>query len=162
MLIGRRIRSNLPVNEDLLTAKGAFRIRRAKEDQKAKRRQLHDQKVKHMPMLKPGDVVRLKDCSTGTWRQTGQVQEEVAPRSYSVQMDSGLSLRRNRTDLQRQQSQEDTVAQEVVQQKTAGSPELAGSGPDSADSGLTKVPASPAVTGLSRPKRHVQPPKEAD
>ncbi|TWW75241.1 Retrovirus-related Pol polyprotein from transposon 17.6 [Takifugu flavidus] len=100
-----------------------------------------------------------RDCSTGTWQQTGQVQEEVAPRSYRVQVDSGLLLRRNRIDLQLQQSQRDTVAQEAVQQDTAGSAEPAGSGPDRADHGLTKVQASPPAAGLSRPKRHVQPPK---
>lgn len=42
MLMDRRIRSNLPVNEDLLTPKDASRISRAKEVQKAKQRQLHD------------------------------------------------------------------------------------------------------------------------
>nr|XP_029698987.1 uncharacterized protein LOC115251324 [Takifugu rubripes] len=159
MLMGRRIRSNLPVCEDLLTPKGASRIRKSKEGQKEKQRQLHDRKAKHLPMLKPGDNVRLRDCSTGTWQQTGQVQEEVAPRSYRVQVDSGLLLRRNRIDLQLQQSQRDTVAQEAGQQDTAGSAEPAGSGPDRADHGLTKVQASPPAAGLSRPKRHVQPPK---
>lgn len=159
MLMGRRIRSNLPVNEDLLTPKDASRISRAKEVQKAKQRQLHDRTAKHLPMLKPRDVVRLRDCSTGTWRQTGQVQAEVAPRSYRVQMDNRLSLRRNRTDLQLQQCEEDAVTQEAVQQDTAGSAELADSGPDHADHGLTKVSASPAVERSSRPKRHVQPPE---
>lgn len=64
---------------------------------------------------------------------------------------SGLSLRWNRTDPQLQQSQEDTLAQEAGQQDTGGFSELAGSGPDHADHGLTKMPASPAVAGLSRP-----------
>ncbi|TWW61296.1 hypothetical protein D4764_05G0013860 [Takifugu flavidus] len=36
MLMGRRIRSNLPVCEDLLTPKGASRIRKSKEGQKEK------------------------------------------------------------------------------------------------------------------------------
>uniref|UniRef100_A0A674PBZ4 Integrase catalytic domain-containing protein n=1 Tax=Takifugu rubripes TaxID=31033 RepID=A0A674PBZ4_TAKRU len=143
MLMGRRIRSNLPVCEDLLTPKGASRIRKSKEGQKEKQA--------------PGDNGHIR--STGTWQQTGQVQEEVAPRSYRVQVDSGLLLRRNRIDLQLQQSQRDTVAQEAGQQDTAGSAEPAGSGPDRADHGLTKVQASPPAAGLSRPKRHVQPPK---
>lgn len=159
MLMGMCIRSNLPVNEVLLIPKGASRISRAKEVQKAKQRQLHDRTAKHLPMLKPRDVVRLRDCSTGTWRKTGQGQAEVAPRSYRVQMDNGLSLRRNRTDFQLQQCEEDAVTQEAVQQDTTGSAELANSGPDHADHGLTKVSASPAVERSSRPKRHVQPPE---
>ena len=99
MLMGRRIRSNLPVNEDLLTPKGAHKIRKAKEEQKVKQRHLHDRTAKHLPLLKPGDVVRLRDISTGTWRQQGRVEKEVAPRSYRIQTENGLSLRRNRTDL---------------------------------------------------------------
>lgn len=159
MLMGRRIRSNLPVCEDLLTPEGASRIKNSKEGQKEKQRQLHDRKAKHLPMLKPGDVVRLRDCSAGTWQKTRQVQEEVAARSCRIQVDSGLLLRRNRVDLQLQQSLRDTVAREAVQQDTAGSEEPAGSGPDRADHGLTELPASPPAAGLSRPKRHVQPPK---
>lgn len=100
MLMGRRIRSNLPVSEDLLTPKSAHKVRQAKKEQKVKQKQLHDRTAKHMPMLKPGDTVHLRDISTGTWRLKGQVTEEVAPRSYRIQMENGLSLRRNRTDLQ--------------------------------------------------------------
>lgn len=121
MLMGRRIRSNLPVNEDLLTPKNAHKVRNAREEQKVKQKQLYDRTAKHLPMLKPGDVVRLRDNSTGAWRQKGRVEEEVAPRSYRIQTESGLSLRRNRTDLQLQLTEKDTTAQEMVQQDTAES-----------------------------------------
>ncbi|XP_061682165.1 N-terminal Xaa-Pro-Lys N-methyltransferase 2 isoform X2 [Syngnathoides biaculeatus] len=140
MLIGSCIGSNLAVKEDPLTPKGVSRIRRAKEDQMVKQRQLHDRTAKRLTMLKPGDVVHLRDCFTGTWKQTRHVQEEVAPCSYQVQMDRGSTLRKNWMDLQLQQSQEDTVAQEAVQQDTTGSSKLAGSGPDCADNDLTKGP----------------------
>lgn len=164
MLMGRCIRSNLPVNEDLLTPKSAYKVRKVKEEQKAKQRRLYNRTTKHLPMLKPGDMVRLRDISTGTWRQKGQVEEEVAPRSYRIQTENGLSLRRNRTDLQLQPTVKDTTAQEMVQQDTAESTELP-------DSGLTAVSASPSVATPSklskspaaerqaRPKRHVQPPQ---
>lgn len=122
-------------------------------------------------MLKPGDMVRLRDIPTGTWRQKGHVAEEVAPRSYRIQMENGSSLRRNRTDLQLQPTEEDTTAQETVQQDMAESTELTNSGPDHTDCGLTAASASPAAVRLpkllkspaierpSRPKRHVQPPE---
>lgn len=159
MLMGRRIRSNLPVNEDLLTPKNAHKVRNAREEQKVKQKQLYDRTAKHLPMLKPGDVVRLRDIPTGAWRQKGRVEEEVAPRSYRIQTESGLSLRRNRTDLQLQLTEKDTTAQEMVQQDTAESTESTNSGTDHTDCSLTAASASPAVERLSRPVRHVQPPK---
>lgn len=133
MLMGRRIRSNLPVSEDLLTPKSAHKVRQAKEEQKVKQKQLHDRTAKHLPMLKPGDTVRLRDISTGTWRQKGQVTEEVAPRSFRIQMENELSLRRNRTDLQLQLTKKDTAVQDTVQQDTAESTEQTNSGPDHTD-----------------------------
>lgn len=161
MLMGRRIRSNLPVNEDLLTPKGAHKVRKAKEEQKAKQKQLHDRTAKHLPMLKPGDTVRLRDITTGTWRQQGQVEAEVAPRSYRVQMESGLSLRRNRTDLQLQQQPigKDTTVQETVQQDTTDSAEPASSCPDHAGCSPKAKSASPAVERQLRPRRLIQPPQ---
>lgn len=122
-------------------------------------------------MLKPGDMVRLRDISTGTWRQMGQVEEGVAPRPYRIQTENGLSLRRNHADLQLQLTEKDTTAQEMVQQDTAKSTELPNSGHDHTNYGLTAVSASPAAVTLSkltklpaverlaRPKRHVQPRK---
>ena len=161
MLMGRRIRSNLPVNEDLLTPKGAHKVKKAKEDQKAKQKQLHDRTAKHLPKLKPGDTVRLRDISTGTWRQQGQVGEEVAPRSYRIQMESGLSLRRNRTDLQLQQQPtgQDTTVQETVQQDATDSTEPASCGPDHAGCSPKAMSASPAVGRQLRPRRLIQPPQ---
>ncbi|XP_061887621.1 uncharacterized protein K02A2.6-like isoform X2 [Entelurus aequoreus] len=67
MLMGRRIRSNLPVNEDLLTPKGAHKIRHTKEVQKAKQKQLHDRTAKHLPMLRHLETKRTGgrgSCST--------------------------------------------------------------------------------------------------
>nr|XP_054602637.1 uncharacterized protein K02A2.6-like [Nothobranchius furzeri] len=112
MLMGRRIRSNLPVNEDLLTPKTAHKVKEAKDGQKVKQKQLHDRTARHLPSLKPGDKVRLRDITTGTWRHQGQVKEEVAPRSYRIQMEGGVSLRRNRVDLQLHPEGKDTEPQD--------------------------------------------------
>lgn len=71
MLMGRCIRSNLPVNEDLLTPKSAHKVRKVKEEQKVKQKPLYDRTAKHLPMLKPGGMVHLRDISKGTWRQKG-------------------------------------------------------------------------------------------
>nr|XP_054606603.1 uncharacterized protein K02A2.6-like [Nothobranchius furzeri] len=171
MLMGRRIRSNLPVNEDLLTPKTAHKVKEAKDGQKVKQKQLHDRKARHLPSLKPGDKVRLRDITTGTWRHQGQVKEEVAPRSYKIQMEGGVSLRRNRVDLQLHPEGKDTESQETVQQDKEKSTESANRGSEDARSGPSQDSASPAAERLLktmtspqgerlvRPKRHVQPPK---
>ncbi|KAK2910696.1 hypothetical protein Q8A73_008411 [Channa argus] len=104
-------------------------------------------------------------------RQQGQVEEEVAPRSYKIQTESGVSLRRNRTDLQLQPAGKDTAGQESVQQDFTASIEpttnghghtecrLTAGSASPADVRLSELPKLPAVEGLSRPKRYVWPPK---
>lgn len=75
MLMGRRIRTNLPIHEDLLTPRGAHKVKLVKEKQKDKQKQRHDKSARHLPELKPGDV-RLRDITTGTWMPQGCVQRE--------------------------------------------------------------------------------------
>lgn len=160
MLMGRRIRSNLPVSEDLLTPKGASKVRKEKERHKVKQKQLHDRTAKRLPTLKHGDRVRLRDINTGTWRQQGHVEEELSPRSYRIQTECGLSLRRNRTDLQLQPTDEDTTAQEAEpQQDTPEPPELPNSEPEHSTNGQTAVSKSPTAERHLRPQRHIKPPQ---
>ncbi|XP_038139714.1 uncharacterized protein LOC119782701 [Cyprinodon tularosa] len=164
MLMGRRIRSNLPVNEDLLTPKGAHKVTQLKEEQKAKQKKLHDRMAKHLPILKLGDTVRLRDISTGTWRKKGRVEEEVAPRSFRIQVENGTSLRRNRTDLQLQTTGTDMAAQEMDQQDPAESGGLVSSGLTAASASPADVTPSHVSTSatperLARPKRQIHPPK---
>lgn len=158
MLMGRRIRSNLPVSEDLLTPKGASKVRKERERQKVKQKQLHDRTAKSLPTLRCGDRVRLRDINTGTWRQQGHVEEELSSRSYRIQTECGLSLRRNRTDIQLQPSHEDTTAQEL-QQDTPQPPELPNSEPEHTTNGQTAVSKSPTAERHLRPQRHIKPPQ---
>ncbi|XP_038127721.1 uncharacterized protein LOC119774337 [Cyprinodon tularosa] len=167
MLMGRRIRSNLPVNEDLLTPKGAHKVTQLKEEQKAKQKKLHDRMAKHLPILTLGDMVRLRDISTGTWRKKGRVEEEVAPRSFRIQVENGMSLRRNLTDLQLQTTGTDMAAQEMDQQDPAESGGLVSSGltaasaasASPADVTPSHVSTSATPERLARPKRQIHPPK---
>ena len=146
MLMGRRIRSNLPVDGALLTPRGAHRVKQTKQQLKVKQKWLHDRTAKHLPMLKPGDSVRLRDVISGTWRQRGEVQKEVAPRSYRIQLENGLALRRNRVDLQLQPAE--TQDTERSMESTSSSIDDAGSGPTVSSS-----------SAAERPKRLVRPPK---
>ena len=156
MLMGRRIRTNLPMHENLLKPKGAVKVRQAKEEEKVKQKKRHDKSAKPLPYLKPGDRVRLLDYSTGTWTQQGLVQQEVAPRSYLIQTDRGSALRRNRVDIRLQTNCSETVTPPPeVTNATTGNSDCQSS-LNTTDSGLT-VPSSPAVK--HRPSRMVKPPE---
>ncbi len=67
MLMGRRIRTNLPIHQDLLTPAGANRINEAKQQLKNKQKENYDKKAKTLRKLKPGDRVRILNHATGTW-----------------------------------------------------------------------------------------------
>lgn len=156
MLMGRRIRTNLPINEILLTPGGAHKIKARKQEQKEKHKMQHDKKAKHLPNLRPGDKVRILDHTTGTWTQGGCVQRKVAPRSYCIQTDHGAALRRNRVDLRPQVTvpETDSQQQSTAELSDAPSSELVGqSSPDRSDS---VVPPSETYC---RPKRTVKPPE---
>ena len=156
MLMGRRLRTNLPMHDNLLKPKGAVKVRQAKEEEKVKQKKRHDKSAKQLPYLKPVDRVRLLDYSTGMWTQQGLVQQEVAPRSYLIQTDRGSALRRNRVDIRLQTNSSETVTEppEVIN-TTTGNKDCPSS-LNTTDSGQT-VPSSPAVK--NRPSRMVKPPE---
>lgn len=158
MLMGRRIRTNLPIHEDLLTPRGAHKVKLAKEKQKDKQKQRHDKSARHLPELKPGDHVRLRDITTGTWMQQGCVQREVAPRSYEIQTEHGSQLRRNRVDLRLQPFTQGT---EDHQEDTAEASNAFRNGQFSQNT-LTDNERCPTVSGSTsaeRPKRTVRAPE---
>lgn len=52
-----------------------------------------------MRPLQAGDRVRVFNTERQEWQRTGTVLNEVAPRSYTVQTDTGAVVRRNRLQL---------------------------------------------------------------
>lgn len=95
LLIGPRLRSNLPIQNDLLKTKEANTVKKIKEQQKAKQKFYYDRGTKNLPELQAGDQVRFKD-KTNTWTK---VLSEVQPRSYTIQTEEGALLRHNQRDL---------------------------------------------------------------
>ena len=108
VLMGRHLRTNLPMHENLLTPKGAHKIRIDKEKDKEKQKQQHNKRAKKLHRLRPGEQVRIRDHVTGIWNRHGS---EVAPRSYEVQTEHGGSLRRNCVDLKPQMSSQTGLEQ---------------------------------------------------
>ncbi|KAL7858896.1 hypothetical protein SRHO_G00140430 [Serrasalmus rhombeus] len=98
LLMGRRLRSNLPIQEKLLKTKEGEKVKRYKEQQKAKQKFYYDRGTQNLPELHTGDKVRLKD-KANTWSQKATVLKEIQPRSYNIQTEDGTVLRRNRRDI---------------------------------------------------------------
>uniref|UniRef100_A0A3B4B1U9 Uncharacterized protein n=1 Tax=Periophthalmus magnuspinnatus TaxID=409849 RepID=A0A3B4B1U9_9GOBI len=95
LLMGRKLRSNLPIQENLLKTKEGRKVKTYKEQQKAKQKFYYDRGTQNLPELHTGDKVRLKG-KTNTWTQKATVLNEIQPRSYNIQTEDGAVLRRNR------------------------------------------------------------------
>lgn len=110
--MGRRLRSNLPVSENLLSTQHGKKVKKYKEYQRAKQKTYYDKRTRRLPELCVGEEVRLKDRSN-LWNQKGIVLEQIQPRSYNVEMSSGVVLRRNRQHLLTDVSAESEQTEQV-------------------------------------------------
>ena len=99
MLMGRKLRSNLPISESQLDVHNSSQVQTFKTSQRVIQKEYYDRTVKPLPDLSKGDNVRLQDTNRQKWSLPGTVVEKVAPRSYVVKTDSGSRLRRNRRDI---------------------------------------------------------------
>ena len=106
--------------------------------------------VRELPPLLPGDRVWLpqKGCE-------GEVQQEVAPRSYTVKLEDGSTCRNRRDLVQLPDTEPDTEMSEVSQSNTNNPSELNAS----QQSELNESSASPKVR---RSNRTSQPPNRLD
>ena len=102
-LHGRRTRTTLPTTAELLKPRGAEIL----TEERKKMKRVQDKQIKHynqhakdLPVLQEGDIVRLKPYRQGSnvW-QKATIQRRLDERSYEVETDAGLLLRRNRVDL---------------------------------------------------------------
>ena len=60
--------------------------------------------AKAMQPLQAGDRVRVFNTGRQNWQRAGTVLNEVAPRTYAVQTDTGAVVRRNRLQLLKRQA----------------------------------------------------------
>lgn len=106
LMLGRQIRTTLPVLEKNLRPCLISLEKVAEKDKQAKAAYKHffDRRhsVRMLPHLNPGDQVLLKLDGEKAWSTSGMVVKHTKePRSYLVQTQSGNVLRRNRRHLQR-------------------------------------------------------------
>ena len=104
-LHGRRTRTMLPTTAKLLKPRCAEILTAERKKMKRvqnKQEMYFNRHAKDLTTLQEGDIVRLKPCRQGSkfW-QKAIVQRRLYERSYEVETDTGLILRRNRVDLRR-------------------------------------------------------------
>ena len=97
LLMGRRVRSNLPISNKLLKIGGSKRVRKLKERSRNRQKFYHDRTARELSPLRTGDSVRIHNGKM--WSLEGRVRDCVAPRSYVVETSAGSEYRRNRRDL---------------------------------------------------------------
>lgn len=105
LMLGRQIRTTLPVLEKTLRPRHISFEQVLQKDKKAKAAYKHffDKRhsVRTLPCLNPGDQVLLKLDGEKAWCTSGTVVRNTKePRSYLVQTQSGAVFRRNRRHLQ--------------------------------------------------------------
>ena len=100
-MFGRRTRALLPTSKELLEPQLVGDVRERKLQRKEVQTRYFNRKVKELPSLDEGDVVRMKpQVSNGkkTWTKA-QVEKQVDVRSYAVRTEDGRLFRRNRRHL---------------------------------------------------------------
>ena len=101
LLYNRRLRSNLPMMDNLLDPQHIDRqfVRERKEGQKVKQKERYDKHARDLQELDIGDHVRLQDMHNNKWSQSGVIRKKLPNRSYLVEISNGEIRRRNRRHL---------------------------------------------------------------
>ena len=102
LCMGRRLRTTLPIVQELLKPEtyNSREIKRRMKDAKQRQKYYYDRcGTKEQPCPKPGDHVRVRpDPGSREWRAATAVQGHTSPRSYVVDT-GGKRIRRNRVAL---------------------------------------------------------------
>ena len=96
LLMGRRIRTTLPVHQSLLTKPWMKKVANTKQQIQGQQKAYYDADAKDLVSLKRGQSVRIQDSQTGRWDKEGVVTGKLDRRSYEVQGICGRVYRRNR------------------------------------------------------------------
>ena len=122
-LLSRRTRTLLPTRDSLLKPE-VRDITQQLIDRQEKQAKYYNRTAKDMDMLKQGERVRVQPFEPHTtWRKATVVQP-VDHRSYTVQLDNGGVLRRNRRHLRRDQGTVPSVTARTETVDTHTTPDI--------------------------------------
>ena len=99
LLMGRRTRTQLPVNDSLLKPQyhDGANVQNALNERQHIQKYYYDRGAKSLPQLNPGDQIRVRN--ENKWEPGTVEQRADTPRSYVIQTKKGQKLRRNRRHL---------------------------------------------------------------
>ena len=98
LIMGRRIRNNLPLYDNLLNT-NACNFKRNFTKEKVKYKHYYDKHCKNLPELSIGTYVYIYDTNRKLWDTQAQVMEKLSARSYLVKTIDNVFYRRNRVHL---------------------------------------------------------------
>ena len=101
LLMGRILKTDLPVVENQLNVKDSKAVVAWKTKKKEIQKAYHDREAKPLPPLKQGEMVRIYDQNKLMWGEKATVKEKIAPRSYIVETKDKVQYRRNRKQLRK-------------------------------------------------------------
>ena len=104
-LFGRRLRNNLPIASTLLKPQIQTDVLERKQQNNEKQAQYYNRGAKDLPELNEGDTVRIKPSKYSSTWEKAVVREQVGIRSYKVENEQGVVLRRNRVHLRKTSEQ---------------------------------------------------------
>ena len=98
MLMGRRARTQLPVNEKLLNPQyDGVKVQNALKEKQHTQKYYYDRGAKPLQQLNPDDQIRVRN--ENKWEPATVESKAKTPRSYVIRTERGQKLRRNRRHL---------------------------------------------------------------
>ena len=122
MLMGRRLRTLIPVTEDMLKPQlyGPEEVLPKLKERQRKQKLQHDKTAKELPPLKEGEVVRVKEGSK--WKPARVTQVLPSPRTFKVETENGEYGRNRRHLLKTGESQTQGVTTDDDLMETRSEP----------------------------------------
>lgn len=155
MLMGRRLRTSIPVTEDMLKPQlydPEEVLPKLKERQRKQKLQ-HDRTAKELPPLKEGEVVRVKEGSK--WKPARVTQVLPSPRSYKVETENGEYRRNRRHLLKTGESQTQDVTTDDDLMETGSEPTSVAATPENPET----QPVETSATITTRSGRTIREPE---
>ena len=113
LLLGRRLRNNLPIFSSLLDTNSSNYSRNFSEEKKNYKK-YYDQHTKQLPELRIGAQVYIYNTSENMWNVSAQVVEQLSSRSYLLKASNGAFYKRNRVHLKPQTFRLESTRNNVV------------------------------------------------
>ena len=155
MLMGRRLRTFIPVTEEMLKSQlyEPEELHPKLKERQRKQKVHQDRTAEELPPLKEGEVVRLKEASK--WKPARVTQILPSPRSYQVETEKGV-YRRNRPHLfKTEESQTPDVTTDDVPMEIESATVPVASTPDNPETRPVEMP----VTTSTRSGRTIREPE---